>query len=101
MARRQVPIEFNRREFIEMAAAAGVACTATDAFSDEFVVAKTDRARIVAQAGRAAVAVAVSLLRRGLRHIDPGAKRQGRRHGARPKAPDQPRHPVHQGAQRP
>ncbi len=37
MARRQGPVNFNRRKFMEMAAAAGVACAATEMFGEEFV----------------------------------------------------------------
>jgi anaerobic selenocysteine-containing dehydrogenase len=40
MARRQGPVEFNRRQFLEMAAAAGVTCAATQMFGDEFVMAQ-------------------------------------------------------------
>ena len=47
MARRQVPIEFNRREFIEMAAAAGVACAVTE----ELVEAKPDEPGLKPQRG--------------------------------------------------
>lgn len=40
MARRQVDFDFDRREFMKMATAAGVACAATEMFSEEFVEAK-------------------------------------------------------------
>ncbi len=40
MARRQGPVNFNRREFMEMAAAAGVTCTAPTLFGDEFIEAQ-------------------------------------------------------------
>ncbi len=41
MARRQGPINFDRRQFMKRAAAAGVACAATDLFSDEYIQAQT------------------------------------------------------------
>jgi anaerobic selenocysteine-containing dehydrogenase len=41
MARRQGPVDFDRRKFMQMAAAAGVTCAATDMFTDEFVQAQT------------------------------------------------------------
>jgi len=40
MARRQGPVNFKRREFMKMAAAAGVTCVATDMFSDEYIQAQ-------------------------------------------------------------
>jgi anaerobic selenocysteine-containing dehydrogenase len=40
MPRRNVPFNFNRREFLRMAASAGITCTATSFFSDEFVLAQ-------------------------------------------------------------
>jgi anaerobic selenocysteine-containing dehydrogenase len=40
MARRQGPVEFNRRRFMEMAAATGVVCATTRMFGDEQVVAQ-------------------------------------------------------------
>ena len=41
MARRQGPVNFDRRKFMKMAAAAGVSCAATDMFPNEFVQAQT------------------------------------------------------------
>ncbi len=40
MPRRQGPVNFNRREFMQAAAASGVACAATNLFSAEFVEAQ-------------------------------------------------------------
>ncbi len=40
MARRQGPIDFDRREFMKRAAAAGVACGATSMFSEEYIEAQ-------------------------------------------------------------
>ncbi len=41
MARRQGPVNFDRRKFMKLAAAAGVSCAATDMFSDEYIQAQT------------------------------------------------------------
>ncbi|MFQ5858132.1 MAG: twin-arginine translocation signal domain-containing protein, partial [Anaerolineae bacterium] len=46
MARRQGPVDFNRREFIKMAAATGVACAATQMFGEEFVMAQSAPAKV-------------------------------------------------------
>ena len=51
MARRQGPVDFNRREFMEMAAAAGVACAATEMFSGEYVQAMDVPDKAKAQGG--------------------------------------------------
>ncbi|RMF70948.1 MAG: hypothetical protein D6744_18700 [Planctomycetota bacterium] len=37
MARRQFPVNFNRREFVKMAAGTGIVCAATSLFPDEFI----------------------------------------------------------------
>lgn len=39
--RRQGPVNFDRRKFMKMAAAAGVTCTVTEMFSDEYIQAQT------------------------------------------------------------
>ena len=41
MARRQGPVNFDRRKFMKMASAAGVSCAATEMFSDEYIQAET------------------------------------------------------------
>lgn len=41
MARRQGPVNFDRRKFMKMAAAAGVTCTATEMFPDQLIQAQT------------------------------------------------------------
>ncbi len=41
MARRQGPVNFDRRKFMQSAAAAGVACAATEMFSEEYIQAQT------------------------------------------------------------
>ncbi len=41
MARRQGPVNFDRRKFLKRAAAAGVTCAATEMFSDEYIQAQT------------------------------------------------------------
>ncbi|MHC4092700.1 MAG: molybdopterin-dependent oxidoreductase [Planctomycetota bacterium] len=51
MARRQGPVNFNRREFMEMAAAAGVACAATELFGEEFVQAQQAPSELMPQSG--------------------------------------------------
>ena len=40
MARRQGPVNFDRRKFMKSAAAVGVTCAATEMFSDEYVQAQ-------------------------------------------------------------